>query len=302
MAGEICDQSNRVQAKRLFRMSRLKAAKPRPSANNSPLTKGKAARVSSRFFCALVLGRVEHREELRQMDAQVGTVGLGAVLDEQPEGLALEDAGALREETEEDPHQEAFQLVAGVAARLQGVVQIVHDGDRAEIDRVLVREAVLLVAGDEGERVDVAVQVGQRELDRVDPVSGKQRQRTLFFRLQIVEGKPDKIGDDDVPRHFVLAAVADEVLDILEGLRLGLAQILAAALVFDEQHPLPEEIDPSIPPGNLLDWLLERGQGTAAHAENLEELVPKRLLFGDFASCAGPFRRETYGVLADLVP
>ncbi len=50
MAGEMHDQSNRVQANRLLRMSRLKSANPSFSANRSPLTYGKAASVSSRFF------------------------------------------------------------------------------------------------------------------------------------------------------------------------------------------------------------------------------------------------------------
>ena len=78
--------------------------------------------------------------------------------------------------------------MALVAARRQRVVQIVHDPHGVEIDRVLVLEAVLLVARNEGEIVNVAVQVGQRKLDLVAR-RGTERLRRLF-RLQVEQGDP----------------------------------------------------------------------------------------------------------------
>ena len=51
-----------------------------------------------------------------------------------------------------------------ISAVLQCIVQIAHDCDRAEVDRILVREAVLLVSGYERELMDVSVQVGQRRI------------------------------------------------------------------------------------------------------------------------------------------
>ena len=64
------------------------------------------------------------------MKPEVGAVRLRAVLDVQPERLALEDARVFGKQAEEHPHQETLQFVTAVAAGLQGVVQIVHDARR----------------------------------------------------------------------------------------------------------------------------------------------------------------------------
>ena len=78
---------------------------------------------------ALALGGVgvEDAEELFQPDAQIGAVLGGAVAQEQLEGFLREDAVVLGKEAEEDADEEALEFVAGVAARLQGVVQVAHE-------------------------------------------------------------------------------------------------------------------------------------------------------------------------------
>ena len=53
----------------------------------------------------------------------------------------------------------------GIAARLQGIVQIAHELRRLEIRRVFGVEAMMGVAGDEGEMANEFVKVGQREFD-----------------------------------------------------------------------------------------------------------------------------------------
>ena len=100
MAGEICDQSNRVQATRLLRMSRLKSANPSVSANRSPLTCGRADRLSSRFVWRSLRRFIEHVEKPGQVRTEVGAVGFGAILNVQPECLALENAGVLGKQAE----------------------------------------------------------------------------------------------------------------------------------------------------------------------------------------------------------
>jgi hypothetical protein len=50
------------------------------------------------------------------------------------------------------------------------------------------------------------------------------------------------------------------------------------------------------------DRLFKAGDDAAFEAENLKELVPKGLLFGALASCAGPIAGEVDGVVADFVP
>ena len=47
-----------------------------------------------------------------------------------PERFALKNAGVLGEQAEEDADQKAFQIVAGVAARFQRVVELAQESRR----------------------------------------------------------------------------------------------------------------------------------------------------------------------------
>ena len=69
-------------------------------------------------------------------------------------------------------HQEAFEIVPGVAARLQRVVEVVHDPHGFEIDRVLVLEVVLLIARYEREIADTMVQLVERKRNPVPALNG----------------------------------------------------------------------------------------------------------------------------------
>ncbi|MGB2781366.1 MAG: hypothetical protein WBD63_07810, partial [Phycisphaerae bacterium] len=60
-------------------------------------------------------------------------------------------------------------------------MKIAHDADCLEVNRVLVLELVLLVAWDEGEVMDVAVKVGEANLNRVD--AAQEWQGTLVIRF-----------------------------------------------------------------------------------------------------------------------
>ena len=122
------------------------------------------------------------------MRAQVGAVRLRAVLDVERGTPRARRCPCLRQKGKTERAPGTVQALAAVAAGLQGVVQIVHDSDGPQVDRVLVLEPVLLVARDEGELVDVAVQLGQRELDAFD-ASREQRQLLWLFRLQIVQAR-----------------------------------------------------------------------------------------------------------------
>src|SRR5207249_4454767 len=114
----------------------------------------------------LVFGGVEDaEEEAGQVHAEVGAVGGGAVFEVEAEGLALEQGGVFGEEAEQDADEEAFELVAGIAAGFEGVVEEAHDLGGFEIDGLLVLESVLFVAGDEGEGVNVFVEIGEREFE-----------------------------------------------------------------------------------------------------------------------------------------
>ena len=72
--------------------------------------------------------------------------------------------------------------------------------------------------------------------------------------------------------------------------------------MLDEEPALPEEIDKTIGSAKALDGLFKGSDGAAGDAEDLEEVVVKRLLFGLFAGCGRPFAGEEDRVLVDLIP
>ena len=53
--------------------------------------------------------------------------------------------------------------------------------------------------------------------------------------------------------------------------------------------------------GELFDRLLEGGDGAAANAEDVEELIPEGLAFGGLAPFALPFLAESDGAVANLI-
>jgi hypothetical protein len=116
-----------------------------------------------------------------------------------------------------------------------------------------------------------------------------------------VEGNASEVRSDDVARDFVVPVFADHVLNVAEGLRSSLPKVLAAALVLDQQHPAPEEVDESVIGGDTPDRLLEGRDGATANAEDGEEFVPKRLFFRALARQSGPFAGKLNGILTDFV-
>lgn len=90
-----------------------------------------------------------------------------------------------------------------------------HDFDGFEVDGVLLDEFVLLVAGKEGEFVDMVVEIGERKFDGADAAIVEEREIELVVGFEIVEGDAGEIGDDDVARDFLVAMVAGQVLNVL---------------------------------------------------------------------------------------
>ena len=131
----------------------------------------------------------------------------------------------------------------------------------------------------------------------------EQRQVALFLRLQVVQGNPREIGNDDVAGDFVAAGrVAGQIADVLESLGFGLAQVFAERFVLDEQDARPEKINAPVVAGNFLHRLFKTGDDAAFDAEDLEEFVPEGLFFGALAFDAGPFAGKLDRVVADFVP
>ena len=83
---------------------------------------------------------------------------------------------------------------------------------------------------------------------------------------------------------------------------MRLAEVFAGGLVLRQQPARPEQVNEAPVAGELLDRLLEGGDGAAADAEDVEEVVPEGLAFGGLAGLALPFAAEGDGAVANLIP
>jgi hypothetical protein len=79
--------------------------------------------------------------------------------------LRGEDGGVVGKQAEQQAHQQHFERVALVARFFQRVVQASHAFGRLDVDRVLRRDGLRLVAGDKAEPAHVLVQVLQGKAD-----------------------------------------------------------------------------------------------------------------------------------------
>ena len=235
---------------------------------------------------AAVLRRVEHLEQPRQPRPQVRAVLARAGFQQVEEDVArLEDAGVVREQAEDGAHQEPLQVVAGVAGGFQRVVQAAHAFGRAHVDRVLIPEGAPLHAQDEAEIFDVAGQVGQGEARFAALVAVEQR-----------EGL--KVAQELVARPVAFG----QRVEIRTGLFACGVQAAAGALLFDQQHAGPEQVDPAGGVVEPLDVLLVARDGAPPHPEDLEELVIEALRLALLAGGVPPPLGERRGAGAHLVP
>ncbi len=69
-----------------------------------------------------------------------------------------------------------------------------------------------------------------------------------------------------------------------------------------DQPALPEEVDEVVCSAEIADRLLEVGDGSAADAEDFEELVPEGLCLAPLARRLAIRLRERDGALADFIP
>ncbi len=115
---------------------------------------------------------------MRELRPEIGAVGRGALLDPGAERAGgLEDAGVFGEQAEQQAHQQHFERMALVARRLEGVVQLAHALGGLDVDRVLRRDGLGAVTGDEGEMLDALVQVGEFEFLSAVPSSRSYRRK-----------------------------------------------------------------------------------------------------------------------------
>lgn len=220
------------------------------------------------MFGTLVFQGIEHLEKLRQLRPKVAAIGRGALVEPDAETAGgLKDAGVLGEQTEQQAYQQHFQRMACVTAGLEPVVQAAHALGGLDVDRVLRRDDLGAVTGDEAEMLDVLVQVGELE-------------RGLGIVFQIVEPEALEVGHEDVARQIALK----DAVEIIRGLRKGAIKVGATALVLDQQHAFPEGVDAAVleflARARHGDLLLENGDALAPDAEHGEKIIPEALRLG----------------------
>ena len=176
-----------------------------------------------------------------------------------------------------------------VATRFERVVQIAHDLHGLDVDWVFCLDAVLFVAGDKAEQMDVLVQLGERKLVR------------LVF-LKIVQGDSSEVGNDDVSRHLFAAPFPLQALDVVHRLGVGLTEIFVARLVLREQHALPEEVDEPVTAPDVFHGLFKAGDLPPPQAEDGEEVVPERLRLSVLTTLSRPISRKGDSAGADFIP
>jgi hypothetical protein len=136
--------------------------------------------------------------------------------------------------------------MAAVAAGFQRIVETPHDLNSLDVDWVFIIEAMLLVSRDEGKRVDVFVELDERKFESVNSAPGENWRIRALVWFKVVEGNAHEVGNDDVARNVLRSACGNQIWNVGERLRLGDIESGAAALVFNEEHSRPQEIDESI--------------------------------------------------------
>ena len=179
---------------------------------------------------ARAVGGVQNLEQLPQPRTQVRAIGCGALFNESAKRLRrLKDAGVVCKQAKQQPHQQYFKRVAGVAAGFQRIVQPPHALGGLDVDRVLRLDGLRLVARHKAKQLDVFVQVFECKLNRLaggQPVYPKAR----------------KVADDDDLRQVPFG----QARKVRQCLHERGVQIFATRLLLHQQHAGPEQIDKTV--------------------------------------------------------
>ena len=244
---------------------------------------GKGSDLLVERLAAPGFGRVQRLKELAQPRAQVRAIGGGALFDKGAKRLrGLKNPGVVGKQAKQQPHQQHFQRMGGVAAGLERVVQPPHALGGADVDGVLRLDLQRFVARQKAENFDVLVQVLQRKFNG-------------FASGQLMHPKARKVADDDELGQIALGN-AGKVSQRL--IQCGV-EIFAARFLFDQQHAGPEQIDKAIGSGlragQLFDGVFKGGDALVGDAENLEKIQPERFALAVFAGRVGPSAAEGEG-------
>jgi hypothetical protein len=90
--------------------------------------------------------------------------------------------------------------------------------------------------------------------------------------------------------------------EIVEGLSFRADKVPPSALLFDQKHTLPEQVNEAARVPQPFNWLFEGCDTPARDAKNFKELVVKSLAFASFIARVFPFFGEAGSTSPDLIP
>ena len=182
-------------------------------------------------------------------------------------------------------HEEAFQIVPPVSGFGERIMQPPDQLGGFDVRRVLVTEGPALHPEDEAERVNMRGQVREREGHNLPLV-------------QIVKLEGLKVAHQDVARALAFR----QRVEILPGLFASGLQVAPGALLFDEQHARPEQIDEPRAVVQLRDMRLVARDVPPPHPEHVEESIVEALRLSLLVGRVFPVFGESGGAGAHLVP
>jgi hypothetical protein len=181
-------------------------------------------------------------------------------------------------------------------------VQLAHALAGFLVRRILGIETHARLPEHERERADVARELGEREMVRLDLSALEKREVALIFGFEVVKNKAGEVGDEDKARDFLPSVFAGEVFDVGEGLRLREREVFAEALVLGKQSAFPKKVNRTFIALQVPDVLLKGSERGPAQTEDIEEVIPERLLLGALGTVARVLARKPDGAVADFVP
>ena len=249
---------------------------------------GKVGEICVEALLSPVGRGVERLEQFAQPAAKVAAIGAGALFEEGQElVLALENAGIVGKEDEEQADEQPFQIMADIAVGSERIVQAAHQFRRLAVDRRLVAEEARLDADDEAESFDMAFEIREREAPFAAGFEVHQ-----FETLKIAH------------HHVAGALHVGQPVIIIERLGHGAGEVATGAFLFHDQRAGPEQVDET--PGSarierFYPLFIDRHL-PARHAEDAEEIIVETVGLALLIALALPFGGEMGRVRANFRP
>ena len=107
-----------------------------------------------------------------------------------------------------------------------------------------------------------------------------------------------KVANQDVSGFFMLR----EGVEIVAGLLVGTFKVATGALLFDDQHAWPEQVDKALAVVQFRNMLFVASYVPPSNSKNVEEFVIEGLCLTLLVGRIVPFSGEIDGTITNLVP